>query len=337
MSMSDSRVVPARGASGHRGRAWARVLVVASLFGACAPGSARAADESRQDEQEARAHYARGVKLYQQGDFKLALAEFQRAYAIAASYKILYNVGQVATQLNEFAVAQQAFERYLNDGGRQLSKRRRAQIEHDLRFLRARTAKLTVSVDVDGAEVRVDDRLVGLSPLARPLLVDAGNRQVRVSKDGRATTKIVAPFGGDDFRVELKLSQDTPPVKKPVKVAPPPPRPVESSGLPATAWAGWSLAAASAIGATVVGVLSLKVDQNARAKRDEGAPDREVDTDERRARNLALTSGALAGGALLLGGVSLYITLKSSPPSQPPPASTKVSVGPQQVLLTLSF
>ncbi|HEU4412165.1 MAG TPA: PEGA domain-containing protein [Polyangiaceae bacterium] len=315
--------------------------MAAALCGAAAPRAASAQADPHEDEQEARSHYARGVKLYQQGDFKLALAEFQRAYAIAASYKILYNIGQVSMQLNEFAVSQRAFERYLAEGGKRIANARRAQVERDLRFLRARTAKLTVTVDAEGAEVRVDDRPVGLTPLAGPLLVDAGNRQVSVSKNGRSTTKIVAPFGGDDFRVELKLSDEAPQATaaRPKPEPPsPPPRPVEASpGLPATAWVGWSLAGASAVGAVVVGVLSLKVDQDAREKENEGAPEREVEAEERRARNLALTGGALAGGALLLSGLSLYITLKSGPPAQPPPASARVGFGPQRVLLTVSF
>jgi len=44
---------------------------------------------------ETRAHHRRGIELYDDGDFRLALVEFEPAYAISKNYKILFNIGQV--------------------------------------------------------------------------------------------------------------------------------------------------------------------------------------------------------------------------------------------------
>lgn len=65
---------------------WAAVLTLI-----CASTHALADDQ----EDEARVHYAQGVDLYKDGKFEQASIAFERAYEIAPSYKILWNIGQV--------------------------------------------------------------------------------------------------------------------------------------------------------------------------------------------------------------------------------------------------
>ena len=52
---------------------------------------------------EARAHFERGVEYYTEGDFRAALVELTRAYALQPTYKMLYNLGQVAFELRDYA------------------------------------------------------------------------------------------------------------------------------------------------------------------------------------------------------------------------------------------
>jgi hypothetical protein len=80
--------------------------------GAGGPSSTGGATPTKQQLQEARAHYMRGVQLYNDGDFKLALIEFTRSYDLAPTYKILYNIGEVNLQLNNYASSLDALERY---------------------------------------------------------------------------------------------------------------------------------------------------------------------------------------------------------------------------------
>ncbi|MEZ4302901.1 MAG: hypothetical protein R3B70_48710, partial [Polyangiaceae bacterium] len=44
---------------------------------------------------EARTRYEKGKQLYGEGAFDAALAELQRSYELAPSYKILYNIALV--------------------------------------------------------------------------------------------------------------------------------------------------------------------------------------------------------------------------------------------------
>src|SRR5689334_10179045 len=52
---------------------------------------------------EARQRYDKGKQLYSEGAFDAALAELQRSYELAPSYKILYNIALVQRARNDFA------------------------------------------------------------------------------------------------------------------------------------------------------------------------------------------------------------------------------------------
>ncbi|HEY6459174.1 MAG TPA: hypothetical protein VIY73_03455, partial [Polyangiaceae bacterium] len=59
---------------------------------ASASGPAPSSDLS--DLTQAREHFGRGVRMYQEDDFRGALIEFSRAYELAPNWAVLYNVGQ---------------------------------------------------------------------------------------------------------------------------------------------------------------------------------------------------------------------------------------------------
>jgi len=64
---------------------------------------------------EAKQHLAAATQLYDENNFRGALVELQRAYELAPSYKILFNIGQVEMELQDYAAALQAYSRYLSD------------------------------------------------------------------------------------------------------------------------------------------------------------------------------------------------------------------------------
>src|SRR5262249_4365027 len=133
---------------------------------------------------EARQRYRRALQLYEQeGNVEAALVELERAYDLAPSYKILFNIGQAARAANEYVVALRAVERYLKDAG-ELPAARRAEVEAQLGELRGFVAQLEVVGNLDGATVTIDDVVVGTTPLGESLLVVAGRRRVGMSREG---------------------------------------------------------------------------------------------------------------------------------------------------------
>jgi hypothetical protein len=155
----------------------------------------------------ARQHYDRGVKLYEEEDYRAALIEFKRAYEIAPNTAVLFNIGQSYYQLLDYANALTTFEKYQSEAGADIPAARKAQVTSEVEELRGRVARVTVTVNVPDAEIFVDDTSVGKSPLSTPLLVSAGRRKITAQKAGKqAGTKIVEAAGGDQLSVQLDLA-----------------------------------------------------------------------------------------------------------------------------------
>src|SRR5688500_5007200 len=71
-----------------------------------APATGAPADDAADPYKvEARQRYDRGIRLYAEGEFALAVIEFERAYTLVPDYRVLYNIGQVRIQLAQYARA----------------------------------------------------------------------------------------------------------------------------------------------------------------------------------------------------------------------------------------
>src|SRR5262245_22280826 len=116
-------------------RAYAIGLSLA--LGFVAP-AARAADVTITE--EARAHFSAGVSFLQYPDgarYEDAYREFSAAYAASPSWKILGNLGLSAMKLERDGEAIDAFAKYLSQGGKDIDRDERAQVERDLKTLQA--------------------------------------------------------------------------------------------------------------------------------------------------------------------------------------------------------
>jgi tetratricopeptide (TPR) repeat protein len=263
---------------------------------------------------EAREHHRRGLELFDEGDLKLALVEFERAYALAPGYKLLFNIGQVYFQLNAYAKARTTLERYLREGGDQLPPQRREAVERDLATLRTRTAYLTIHTNVPGAEITIDEVPIGKAPLDK-LLVDAGPRRIVVSAPGRTSrVESVALAGGDERTLEVSLVETRP---QQVVVAPPAREsPLRVDG---PALAGWISTGVLALGAIGTGIAAEQASStyDAKLKRPVSGSVEAAQSDLDRQRSLlqglALTTDILIGATLVAGGVSTYLTLREKP------------------------
>jgi len=215
---------------------------------------------------DARSHFTRGVELFKEGDFRAALIEFQRAYDAAPNYKVLYNLGQTSFELQDYAGALKAFRGYLDGGGSQIPPARVAQVEADLKKLEARVARVEVAVNVEGADVAIDDVSVGRSPLREAVLVGAGRRRIVVSKAGlQPVTRMIDVAGGDKPRVTIELMEpkaappqviiEQQPTPQPEPVAPPAMRTVTG---PSTAfYIGLVVTSTLVVGTAAFGVGAL--------------------------------------------------------------------------------
>lgn len=145
-------------------------------------------DIARAQSPEARAHFARGLELYDEGRLVEALAEFEEAYRIAPTPALLFNLAQLHADLGHAVEATDAYEGFLRDAGPSDAELR-GDAERALAVQRARIGRLSVEVSVAGARVFLDDAELGTSPLAEPVRVSAGEHVVMAQIAGFETQR----------------------------------------------------------------------------------------------------------------------------------------------------
>lgn len=269
---------------------------------------------------EADTHFRHGVELYRDGDFTTALVEFQRAYELDAKYQVLYNVAEAHYQVQDYAHALQTFQRYLTEGGKRLSAKRRKEVDKELEKLKGRVARLTVVTSEPGATIHVDDASVATTPLSEALLVSAGRRKVTATLPGRPpVTRVVDLAGGDLQTITLEIPAAPPTVRLVTA-------PQRSITLPVIAWAATGALTA---GAVVTGVLALGASSDLRDKLGAFPGDpRAISGARGKTAAFALATDLLAATALAAGGVSIYLILRPRPATDAPAPAVSIVLYP---------
>jgi hypothetical protein len=306
----------------------ARASLARSVAAALAISYAAAA-QAADPETEARERFERAVKLYEEGDYDAALVELKRASELRPSYKLYYNIGQVRVAMHDYAAALDAYRKYLDNGGDRVPAARRDQVQKEIKKLEQRVAKLSIETDVPGAEIFVDGASIGVTPLAAPALLNAGTRRLIVRHpDYLPQSRTLSLAGGVQEKVSFSLSTSAPspaetraaapnrtPVKQPTAspLAPLPASPQQDQSSGSGLWVGWAVTGALAAGAAVTGVMALSKNSALSDKRDEaGVSKDELETDAKKVRALAILTDGLAAAALVSGGITLWLTLRSN-------------------------
>jgi tetratricopeptide (TPR) repeat protein len=156
---------------------------------------------------DASSHFDRGMTFFKDGDYTAAMVEFKKAYELDPNYRGLYNLGQTSKELRDYAAALDSFERYLTEGSSEIDPERRKKVEGWVAELREKIARVTLTTSVPGAEITVDDVLVGKTPLPKPVTMNAGRRRLVVTKDGYAPlTRFVDVAGTETKTIQLELT-----------------------------------------------------------------------------------------------------------------------------------
>ncbi len=260
--------------------------------------------------EEARMRYQRGLQLFNEGNYEAARVEFERAYQLAPTFKLLYNIGLSYEQLGDYVQAQVTLTKYLEQGGSEISEERRKEVEKELAQIRPRIARVVVIANVPGAQVTIDDNcgneapagIATCGPMAekREVLVNPGRRRFTLRKDGYLPETQVVTVAGSD-RIELKMN-----LKELPKGS------VEKKSNPHVLPMGiaWGVTVAGATTAIITGVLANKAADDRQAAVDRfGATRDEIDDLQSKTRTLATVSDVFwigTGVAALAGGYFTY-------------------------------
>lgn len=235
----------------------ARALLLTAAVAASLPSTTAWADtppaSTAGNEKEGREHFLRGVDFSRDGDFRAALIEFRRAHELAPNYRVLYNIGQTALELQDYAQSLEAFEKYLTEGGNEVPADRRTQVEAEVKRLSNRVANVTVTVNVPGASILVDDIVVATAPLEHPIRIGAGRHKFSASSsDMTPVSRVVDLAGGESTTVALELVSQQRGATDPAAAPAPPPEPPSRTPL----WVGIGVTSALAVGTAVMGVIA---------------------------------------------------------------------------------
>ncbi|MCB9599411.1 MAG: PEGA domain-containing protein [Sandaracinus sp.] len=135
----------------------------------------------------AREHFFAGVELYAGGDREGAVEQFVASFELRHEPVVAYNLGQVLKELRRYEEAVHWYQHFLvmtehSEGRATVRKRRR--VASLVRRLQRALVPLTLEVDPEGAEIRLDQRRIGTAPLSAPLLVSPGERTLTVTAEG---------------------------------------------------------------------------------------------------------------------------------------------------------
>jgi hypothetical protein len=285
-------------------------LLAAAVLCAVALTSTRAHAQN----EEAMQHYQRGVELYNDGAYDAALLEFERAYKIAPTYKLLYNIGQVNRQLNDYSKALEAYDRYLRDGGAEVPPARKAEVRAEMARISARVARVELVSNARG-EVSVDDAVVGTFPLSEPILVNVGKRKFSIKDPNKGIqAKVVDVVAGETIKVDLTFPELAPASSQTSSAAPlvqPPSFPI----IP------WIATGALGVGTTVTGIIALNKNNDANQLRNtapasaygsDTAPNltSQISSARDSAKTFGIVTDVLLGCTVVSAGVSSYLTIR---------------------------
>lgn len=212
-------------------------------------------------ETSAEAKVAEARKAFERGDYQQSLGSLREAQTLYPSPKLHFNFGLVFKALGRDVDALAAFTRFLSEAPG-ASADRRAEAERQVSELRGRVAWLDVASDADGAEVFVDGRSYGKTPLSTAVVVAPGPHQIVVQKDGQANpyTDRIEARPGAEIRIQARIFVPPIAVQAPPAPAPaaltasvPPPTPSPPFYKRWWVWTG----AAAVVGGTVATFVLL--------------------------------------------------------------------------------
>jgi hypothetical protein len=337
-----------------------RILALAAALALATPAAPVLAQAPTKAQQtEAATRFKKGLELFKDGDYQAALIEFRRANELAPNFNVLYNIGQVYFQLQDYPNALSALQRYLDEGGNGIPGARRTEVQRDIDKLKARVANLDITSTVPDAEVTIDDVSIGKTPISKSIMVSAGRHKVTITKSGfTPTTKVVEIASAEKQTVAIDPVEqkaappvpapttptDQPPVAPPAQTAPPPEAPPPAKPVPV---AGIVVSSAFVVGAVVTGILALGAKSSVQDEVKSPTATRDsLDSAKSKALGLGVATDVLTGGAVIAAAVTLYVGLSGPAKKEAPPAATQpasrlpkvhVGIGPGSVTLYGTF
>jgi hypothetical protein len=158
---------------------------------------------------QAKADYDAGRILFGDSDNAGALVKFQHAFDDAHDVRLLWNMAVCEKNLRHYVNVLRLLERYQREGDRIMTAPQRKEVAEVMDTVRQLISTVHLRVNEEGAAVMVDETPVGTTPLSEAVLVDLGDRHIRISKPGYKQYVISQNFAGaSDVSFDIRLERD---------------------------------------------------------------------------------------------------------------------------------
>ncbi len=162
-----------------------------------APGAARQAEtEVDAATRDARRHFKAGSKLYRDGNYGGALAEFEEAYRLKPGPGSLQNLALCQKALFRYAEAAGSLAQLLEKHEKELSEGERRAVDDALSELRALVASVRLRVRPEHARVLLDGRTLTPADWAEPIVLNVGEHALSAEAPGFATERRLIRVAG---------------------------------------------------------------------------------------------------------------------------------------------
>jgi len=167
------------------------LLTLSGALALAAPAAAQSGSEratnaslSRTLQGEALSAYDSAKLLLEDGDYAGALSKFRRAYELSHDARLLWNMAVCEKEMRHYASSARLVAQYLSEGSAAISADERRSAEATQAVLRGFYSELTLEGLPAEARISVDGTVVATTPLAGPLPIDLGHRQITIERDG---------------------------------------------------------------------------------------------------------------------------------------------------------
>jgi len=166
----------------------------------------------------AKKHFENGTKAFDEGDFKIALEEFQEAYNTKPHPMVLVNIANCYARLMEPVKAVEHFELFLKEAADTASEEQLEAARRELKKQRRFVGRLKIIGVPEDSAVIVDGDKKGYAPLKKSILAKSGPHVIIIRTKNKEEMEKVAEVSAEEETTVNFGKKEAPP---------PPPPPVE--------------------------------------------------------------------------------------------------------------
>lgn len=324
-------------------RAWVRAATLGVALSCASPAFAQKSDDTTMA--EAKQRFQEGINFADAGNHEAARLKFNQAWSLLKSPAVLYNLAR-SEQLSGHPV--EALEHYRlfakMGSDPKVTEQQKQRASENIAQLSEKVGQIAIDAPAN-AHVTIDGKAVEWNPNSDPIPVLPGKHEVATTVDGKPTSVTVECTPGTVTRA--KLVAPAPPPAAPPPATTPAPAPVTVTPVPESGPGFWTtgravgagLAGAGLIGVGVGIVFQLKansiVDDIDKEKaglagnnsyctapvaqeRADKCHDLSTKADDVKSAETLRSVFLIGGGALLAGGVALFLLSPPGKAADPP-------------------